>query len=305
VAELDRQLAAIAARQRMLITLEDVRQAGGAHHQAQARVDGGRWLTMDRGVYLVAGAPNDWHTRLLAAVLAAGPGAASSHLAVARLLQIPGYAAAGPEISIPRGRRYRRVDVRTHESTDLDRCRIVVIDGIPATDPDRTMLDLGRYVGIQRLTRAVESARRQQLVTWASLIATLARHARKGRHGTRRLRAVILANAHRDDITDTDMELLVLGLLRDAGLPDPVVHHQIRDGERFVAEVDLAYPERKLAIECDGGVHLVEDVRDRDLVKQNDLILLGWTVLRFSFNDTRQRPDQVVDAVRVALRLAA
>jgi very-short-patch-repair endonuclease len=301
--DLDRVLAKRAALQRSLVTVDDVLAAGGTHDNICERLAAGRWDRVDHGVYLIAGAPDGWETRQLAAVLAAGPGAVTSHLAAARLYGIPGYRNAGVELSIPRGRRYRRGGVRSHESTDLERCTIVNHDGIPVTDPNRMMLDLGRYIGVTRLTRAVEAARRKRLVTWASLIATLARHARKGRHGTRRLRAVILQNAHREDITDTDMELLVLGLIRDAGLPEPVVHHLVRDGDRVVAEVDLAYPHLKIAIECDGSIHLEEDVRDDDLRKQNELILLGWTVLRFGWSETRRRPDRVPTTVREAIRL--
>jgi very-short-patch-repair endonuclease len=98
------------------------------------------------------------------------------------------------------------------------------------------------------------------------------------------------------------MELLVLGLLRDAGLPEPELQHSVYDGDRFVASVDLAYPDLKIAIECDGSVHLEEGVRDEDLRKQNELILLGWTVIRFSWNDTRRRPDRVPEVVREAIR---
>lgn len=301
MSELDRLLAPVAASQRMLIRLEDVERAGGRRSDAQRRVEGGRWTRVDQGVFAIAGAPLDWTTRQLAAVLAAGPGAAVSHLAAARLHRLPAFDRAGLEVTIPRGRRYRRPGVRTHESTDLDRCNVVVRDGVPVTDPNRTLLDLGRYLGVPRLTRAVEAARRMELVTWRSLISTLARHARKGRHGTRRLRAVILANAHREEITDTDMELLVLGLIRDAGLPEPVIRHHVYDGDRFVAEVDLAYPPLKIAIECDGSVHLIEEVRDRDLEKQNELVLLGWQVLRFGWNRTRTRPDRVVVDVRDAI----
>jgi very-short-patch-repair endonuclease len=301
VSELDRRLAEVASSQRTLIRLADVEHAGGSRSDAHRRVEGGRWTRLDQGVFALTGMPLDWTTRLLATVFAAGPGAVASHLAAARLHRIPGFERAGLEVSIPRGRRYRRQGVRSHESTDLDRCQVVVRDGVPVTDPGRTLLDLGRYLGVARLTRAVEAARRMGLVTWPSLISTLARHARRGRHGTRRLRAVILANAHRTEITDTDMELLVLGLIRDSGLPEPAVHHRVYDGDRFVAEVDLAYPDLKIAIECDGGVHLIEEVRDRDLEKQNDLTLLGWQVLRFGWNRTRTRPDRVVVDIRDAI----
>ena len=304
MSDLDRRLAAIAARQRMLITLDDVYDAGGNRDHVHRRLHGGRWVGLDHRVYLLAGAPADWRTLQLGSVLAAGPNAATSHLAAARMWGIDGFDRAANELSIPRGRRYRRATVRTHESTDLDRCRVLTPDGIPTTDPARTLLDLGRYVGRPRLARAVESARRADLVTWSSLIGTLARHARKGRHGTRRLRSVILQGAHRAEVTDSDMELLVLGILLDAGLPEPVLHHRVEQRGRFVAEVDLAYPQWRIAIECDGAVHLRPEVRERDLARQNDLVLVGWTVLRFSWERVKARPDAVVAEVVAAIEAA-
>jgi very-short-patch-repair endonuclease len=81
-----------------------------------------------------------------------------------------------------------------------------------------------------------------------------------------------------------------------------VLHHRIYDGTRFVAEVDLAFPQWRIAIECDGDVHLLPEVRERDLQRQNDLMLLGWTVLRFTWERARSRPERIVDEVRAAIR---
>jgi very-short-patch-repair endonuclease len=155
--------------------------------------------------------------------------------------------------------------------------------------------------GTRRLARAVEWARREELVTWSSLISTLHRHARRGRPGIRRLRRVIAANAHREEIADSDFELLVLALLREHGLPEPVMHHRVIDGGRFVAEVDLAYPHLRIAIECDGGVHLEQEVWEADHRRGNDLALLGWTVLHFTWERYQARPDAIVAEVQAAL----
>ena len=187
-----------------------------------------------------------------------------------------------------------------HTSTDLDRCTPTLIDGIPVTDVARTILDVGRLVGDRRLARTIEGARREGQTDWSRLISTLARHARRGRPGVARLRRVIVANAHREEITDSDLELLVIALVVESGLPEPVLHHRIFDGTRFVAEVDLAYPELRIVIELDGKVHLLPEVRERDLPRQNDLVLLGWTVLRFTWARYADRPASVVAEVRAA-----
>lgn len=302
MSHLDRDLADIARRQRMLITHADVVACGGAKHHIHDRVSAGRWRRVDHGVYLLNGAPFGWAERQQAATFAAGPGAVGSHFAAARALGLSGFARAGVELSVPRGRRYRRPGVTTHESTDLDRCRMILRDGLWITDPDRTILDLARFLGIRRLTAIIEEARRKGLVTWSSLIATLVAHARQGRHGVRRLRAVIVANAHREEITDTDVELLLLVLLRQAGLPEPVGHHEVRDDSgRFVAEVDFAYPQWKIAIEAEGDVHGRPEVRERDLARRNDLELEGWLVLHFTNDRIKLRPTAVLSEVRAAI----
>src|SRR3546814_10013373 len=77
-------------------------------------------------------------TQLLANVLSAPGLAAVSHLAAARRLKIPGYRDAPPEITVPRGTRLRRSGLIVHESTDLDRCKIVDVDGIPTRSEEHT-----------------------------------------------------------------------------------------------------------------------------------------------------------------------
>jgi len=302
MAELDRQLAKIAVQQHSLVTLRDAERAGAGRQHLATRVEAGHLERLERGVYGIAGLARSSDRLLRATMLATRGPVAVSHLAAARRLKIPGYATAPPEITVERGVRLRRMGLRIHESTDLDRCRIIEVDGIPTTDPARTLLDLGRLIGAQRLLRNIEHCRRAGLVDWDALLETLVRHARRGRPGIRRLREAIAGASHRPTITDSDLELLVLALLVEHGLPEPVLHHQVWDGDRFVAELDLAYPSRKVAMECDGDVHLEREVRERDLPRQNDLILLGWTVLRFTPERYWTRPDRIVDEARTAYR---
>lgn len=302
---LDDLLLPVFSRQHWLVTDDDVRAAGGSASAASYRLGTGRWELADQRVYRLVGAPRSAESRLLAPILSAGPRAVASHLSAAALHRIPGYSLTPPELTIPRGRERRRPNARLHTSTDLDRCTPMVVNAIPVTDVARTILDIGRVVGDQRLLRAIEATRRTGATDWSRLIATLAGHARRGRPGTVRLRRVISVNVHREEISDSDFELLVLTLLVSAGLPEPVLHHRVYDGERFVAEVDLAYPELRIAIELDGAVHRDKEVWERDQPRQNDLLLNGWIVLRFSWDRYVKRPTSIVAEVRAARRVAA
>ena len=69
-----------------------------------------------------------------------------------------------------------------------------------------------------------------------------------------------------------------------------------------VARADLAYPESRVWIECDGwSAHGSRGAFQQDRWRQNVLTSRGWIVLRFTADDVLQRPAYVVSAVRRAL----
>jgi hypothetical protein len=85
-------------------------------------------------------------------------------------------------------------------------------------------------------------------------------------------------------------------------LPRPVLHHVVTAADGFAAEVDLAYPDARLAVELDGyAVHGGADAFQHDRSRQNRLVLLGWTVVRFTWHDVVRRPEYVVATVERAL----
>lgn len=69
--------------------------------------------------------------------------------------------------------------------------------------------------------------------------------------------------------------------------------------------IDFAYPELLIAIEVDGyGPHASRAAFQRDRSRQNDLVALGWTVLRFTWADVVKRPDHVARVLRQAFARA-
>jgi predicted transcriptional regulator of viral defense system len=63
----------LAARRMGLFTVEDAVTHGVARQSLVNRVNDGRLLRLFPGVYTVAGAPDSWERRALAAQLAGGP----------------------------------------------------------------------------------------------------------------------------------------------------------------------------------------------------------------------------------------
>lgn len=94
--------------------------------------------------------------------------------------------------------------------------------------------------------------------------------------------------------------------LADAGLPDPVLDHDVYDGSgAFVGCVDLAYPGARVAIEYEGDQHRT-DARQwqRDIEKHERLADLGWRVVRVPRDQLFRHPEIVVRRVRAALARA-
>jgi very-short-patch-repair endonuclease len=209
-----------------------------------------------------------------------------------------------PEVSVPRGGRYRPAGIRVHESTDLHLAPPVPVRGIPTTSVDRTIVDLGAVVPVGRVHLAVDDARRRGLSDWDPLLTTLVNHARRGRRGVGALRQILGDHYGEVRKTDSGFERLVVTLLVQAGLPRPVVQHWITIGGRSY-RIDLAYPEHRLAIELDGGDHLRREQWEADHARQNAVVLTARTILRYTWRDYTLEPTRIVTEVRRALQQAA
>lgn len=85
-------------------------------------------------------------------------------------------------------------------------------------------------------------------------------------------------------------------------MPAPVPQFAVRVDGRFVARVDLAWPDLRVAVEYDGVWHAEPGRFARDRRRLNRLQAAGWRVVFVTAEDLR-RPDELV--ARVAGALAA
>jgi very-short-patch-repair endonuclease len=92
-------------------------------------------------------------------------------------------------------------------------------------------------------------------------------------------------------------------LLRQAGLGGWVFQFVVVDANgNFVGRADFAWPDRKLIVEVDGfEAHSSPAALQHDLDRQNALVALGWTVLRFTWADVVRNPSKVVAALCTAM----
>jgi very-short-patch-repair endonuclease len=92
-------------------------------------------------------------------------------------------------------------------------------------------------------------------------------------------------------------------LLHDAGAPTPVPQYEVRDDNgRFLARVDLAYPQWRIALEYEGDHHRERAQFRRDIARLNALRQAGWVVLRFTADDVLRHSQLLVAQVLAAIR---
>ncbi|GAB3958005.1 hypothetical protein GCM10027614_74570 [Micromonospora vulcania] len=122
---------------------------------------------------------------------------------------------------------------------------------------------------------------------------------RAGRRGWRPLlRAVDLADPGAESPQESRTRVrLVL-----AGLPKPETQWVVADHGRFVARLDLAWPEYKVAVEYDGLWHDDPEQFHRDRRRLNRLLGGEWIVLHLTGKRLREDFDGFLAEVRAALR---
>jgi very-short-patch-repair endonuclease len=253
---------------------------------------------MHPGVYVVGGAPDTWHQRMLGACLAAGGLAVASHRSAARLWGLLGDDGL-VEISVLRPKGPKPADVVWHRSRDLLSRHTTVRAGIPVTNPMRTLVDLGAVVKPWVVEDALDRGLSRRLFPLSAVEWVLHDVARPGRRGCGVLRTVLDERALGAAPPDGLLEPRMARLLRDQDLPPAVFQHAIPG---LGARVDFAYPDARLAIEVDGyEVHGTPRAFTADLQRQNRLVIAGWTVIRFTWVEVVRHPAKVATAVRDAL----
>ena len=164
---------------------------------------------------------------------------------------------------------------------------IVVVDGIRVTSPARTLIDVAPCVGVDVLEEALDDALRRELVSLRFL------RRRAEQLGARKV-LKDLVGARDGRVPESSLETRLLRALRAAGLPKPAVQHRIG---RY--RVDFAYVDARLAIECDGyRYHSGRRAFDDDRARQNALTATGWRVLRVTWPQLRDGPEDVLAAIR-------
>jgi very-short-patch-repair endonuclease len=272
------------------------------------------WVRMERlhrvtkGVYTVGRPGITERGRLQAVVLACGPGTVISHRSAAWLLGLRDKNPVVVDVICP-GQAGRKVDgVRVHLVPYPAPSEVRTAYGIPCTTVARVLVDLAGTHGIDKLRDAVAMAATLRVLDIAAVDAVLAEGPR--RRGAPALRTVLdewrpVAETARYSTFRSLFEAKLLPLVAAADLPLPQVNARVRGAER-VLEVDLLWPEHRLVLEADSRRHhAIEVAFEEDHKRTRELIAAGFEVLRVTWREAENEPDQVFAVLRSALTSAS
>ncbi|HEV2757425.1 MAG TPA: DUF559 domain-containing protein [Actinomycetota bacterium] len=162
------------------------------------------------------------------------------------------------------------------------------------TTPARTLLDLGAVEPVDKVEAALDGALRTGLVSLPRLRWFVSAYGGRGTRGTGTIKRLFAARPTGYVPPHSPLEAKVWKLIVDAGLPLPVRQHEVRVGRQFIARVDLAYPDLRVAVEADGyRWHSGRREWSRDLTRRNRLTALGWRVLHVTHEDVQERPGEI------------
>jgi len=169
--------------------------------------------------------------------------------------------------------------------------------GVPVTTADRTALDLARIQPVEEAVVALDQFLRTGLVRLDELRA--AARALTG-PGCRQIRRAVELS---DGLAESPQETRVRLLLHGSQLPRPVAQYTVRSTDgRFIARVDFAWPEARVAVEYEGVWHGRPQQVARDRRRLNELTAAGWTVV---FVTAAELHDPVLLIARIAATLTA
>ena len=233
----------------------------------------------------------------MAATLAMGPGAVLSHRSAAELWGIVPRSSRAVDVTRLKNARTRpRIAVHRSFVPEDER---TALEGIPATTPPRTVLDLAAVVSTRQLERALNQMEVRGLTDRLSIPNLLARYPR--RRGSAVLQALLGSGAGAQGITRNDFEERFAALIDSYELPRPRFNADIAIGGRFISP-DCLWADARLIVELDGrGAHGTRRAFEEDRERDRLLVADGWRVIRVTWRQLCDEEARVAADLRKAL----
>jgi hypothetical protein len=235
-----------------------------------------------RGAVLIPPVRDGCRSLARAAVLSSGGGVIGYQTA-ARLHGLQGLPRELEEPHVILGAhrtRAQRPGLRQHFRR-LDPADVTDCGGIPVTSVPRTLTDLALRLERRTMVALADSGLHQGVIVPTDVPVAV--------------RGLV------DGRAESPSESVARLVCVDAGIGPEALQWRVYDGAEFVARLDIAWPEKKVALEVDSRHHDEPAALYRDRERQNRLMNLGWTVLRVTWYDLTTNPVRVLVSLFRAL----
>ncbi len=194
----------------------------------------------------------------------------------------------------------RGVEPIVHRSCDLSSTSISHRQGIPTTNPLRTLVDLAGSAQPALLDEAIDAGLAVRLVTVEGLLAEAGRLARHGRSGPKQLTERLEKRGFAGAPAPSVLESRALRLLAASRVKVEKCEVVV-EGTGYRLDVQL---EGGLFVELDGYTyHWSPDQKRYDDARRNKLRILGFEILVYDWQTVTSQGRRMVEEIRMALAM--
>ncbi|WP_405068681.1 type IV toxin-antitoxin system AbiEi family antitoxin domain-containing protein [Kribbella sp. NBC_01510] len=289
------ELKTVAGRQGGVVSRAQALHAGYTAEQIRERLADGRWERIRHGWYAERLDPSGlapWdqqllrHHRLVYAAMHSmdrGSAVVSHHSALV-LHGVPVWRVDLTEVQLTRSSGFRsglKAGVRHHRGL-LEPADLTTVEGLAMTSVARALVETAGATSFESAVVSADAALRDPAVA-ADLPRLL--EVTEFWPGGPTIRAVL---AFADPLAESVGESRLRVLMRNEGLPSPVLQVVFEDADGFIARVDFYFPDHNTVVEFDGLLKYADGSREtliREKVREDRLRALGLEVVRTTWID--------------------
>lgn len=282
----------LAEAQYGVVSYRQLRELGFSKGHVYRAHEAHRLRRVHRGVYAVGHSELSSHGRCRAALLAFNDNAVLSHRSAGWLWGL--FPTCRDEVDVTFAGKGRRKGIRIHRVMAIADRDTGTLERIPVTSLPRTLFDIAASEPKRELERAVDRARRRNLLDLHLLDQILQRRIQVP--GAAQLRQVL--DLYRKPVFDrARSELLFVDALEKEGVLLPALNIWVDEWE-----IDAYWEAERFAVEVDGWeTHGSREAFENDRLRQEEMKLAGIDSIRISARRIETEPQQIAKRIRKLL----